>query len=120
VTDQPNDAVFVERVKRALDEGTERLAPGVISGLNQVRYRALKAADRTQSPQPRWMAVKLAGVMAACCTILAIGLWVQPPAPSPMSAALADVEILAGEDGFELYEELDFFTWLAQERADAG
>ncbi|HHP7234703.1 MAG TPA: hypothetical protein ACFCUC_08740 [Desulfobacterales bacterium] len=120
MNDKPNDAVFVDRVKRALDEGTDRLAPGVISGLNQARYRALEAVDRSESPRPRWMAVKLTGLLAACCAILAIGLWMQPPTPSPISAALADVEILAAEDGFELYEELDFFTWLAQERADAG
>lgn len=109
---------FVERLRRALDEGSGRLPPGTVSRLNQARHRALEAVGR-QTPRS-WWGLKPAAVLAVCTVVLVIGLVLQRPTPPPATAALEDVEILATAEDFEFYEELDFFTWLTEVRADAG
>lgn len=120
MTEKHKEAEFVGRLRRLLDEGNDRMAPGTISRLNRARHRALEAAGRSKPHRPRWVAVKMTGVLAACSIVLIIGLALQRPAAPPVTAALEDVEILSAAEEFEFYEELDFFTWLTQVRADAG
>jgi hypothetical protein len=120
VTDKQTDAEFVDRVRRALDDGAERLDPGVLSRLNRIRHQAMDAAGSPEARKTRWGFLKPAGVVAALCLILAIGLWGQRGAVPPQWAGPENVEIWAEADEFELYEDLEFYTWLAQVREDAG
>ena len=115
------DHSFIKKIKHDLDEGTEQLDAGIQSKLTRMRHEALDTGERRGifsgfnlwDPALRWPGLATASVAA-----LAVFLYFQTPAG--MQPNFEDIDLLASEDKLELYEELEFYAWLAEEEADAG
>jgi hypothetical protein len=59
--------------------------------------------------------------MGLITAVLYLVLIYAKPASTPMlDTGLEDLEILASLDHIELYEDLEFYEWLANKNYDAG
>ena len=111
--DQEKEARFVAALKRELDRGTETL-----DGMTVVRLRAarLRALDARPRPRAWFLAGGLAGtgLAAALAAVLLL-----TPAMAPPLSGLEQFDLLSENDNLDLYEDLEFYRWLAA-RTDAG
>jgi len=110
-----SDVQFGQNAKALFDASVDELDAATLSTLNQSRQRALAEAHSPHRELMRW--VPAAGVAAA----VLIGVMVTLPDPGStevMPTALADMEILLGEDSIEMLEDLEFYSWM--DMADEG
>jgi Protein of unknown function (DUF3619) len=113
---------WTEQARRLLDESAQSLDGASLSRLNRARQAAL--AQRQPALRP-WFVP--AGLASACAVLLAVAVvWRAPPpmpanggAQTPIATALqssgfaaGDLDIVSGDDGFEFYQDLEFYAWL--------
>ena len=105
---EAEEKTFITASKAVLDESARDLDPEMATRLRQARYRAMEA-----KPKPfRWL-VPASGFVAASVAILAVALWLfQPPRPVPVEG-VEDLEILSSGENLELFDDLEFYHWLA-------
>ena len=133
-----NDKRFEEQARRVLDRDEEALDPVLASRLVAARNRALsqgKKPGRRFRPRPgRNLGWASALGLAAACLLVVLGVRALQgpgsPAPQPRVSALdVGAEIGVGVDDFELltapedmalYENIEFFAWLAEQGDDSG
>jgi len=119
------DDTFLDTVRQALEEDAQDLDREVAARLRTTRRQALSAGRRPTGARRFWP-LRLPGTVAAMTAAAAVILILSVsttdrlsrfpgPGPSP-----AEVDILASQDSLELYEDLEFYLWLAAERNDAG
>lgn len=109
---QEKEARFVAGLKSELDRSVESLDGMTIVRLRAARLRALDARSR---PRPWLLAGGLAGTGLAA-TLVAVLL--MTPAAPPITG-LEQFDMLSENDSIDLYDNLDFYRWLAA-RPDAG
>ncbi|MDH5618764.1 MAG: hypothetical protein OEZ11_08985 [Gammaproteobacteria bacterium] len=104
-----SDEQLAQEAKALFDASVDELDAATLSRLNRSRHRALEAAHSPRSALLRF--APAAGVAAA----VLIAVMVALPGPRQvevMPAAVADLDILLGEDSIEMLEELEFYSWL--------
>ncbi len=106
-----DEAHFVSEVRRVLDAGTADLGEVDAARLAAARRRALAARHRPA----RWFQTGLVAVAAGVIAVVVVWRVPEPVAPVPV---LEDVELLTASEPMDLFEELDFYLWLAAN--DAG
>jgi len=108
------DARLLERTKRDFDAAVEATDVGVAAGLRVARTRALDCVDGRawRVPLTLWLpAVAVAG-LAAIVLVPRIDS-VGPAEPRDLgTVAVADLELLLGEEEFDMFAELEFYEWL--------
>jgi len=102
---------FVSQARELFDDSVERLDAATLSRLNQGRHRALAELE-TAKPLSQWLRwVPAAGIAAAAVVAVMV---MNAPAPTvtdePITAS--DFEMLLEDDSLELFEDLEFYTWL--------
>lgn len=107
---------FEQRIRAKLDADLETLDPVIAQRLQRARRQALSAARPASTPF--WQPAIGFAVAALLVLTVAIRPGMQPETPSP--AALTDLELIAADDSLQLFEELDFYEWLAESDLDAG
>lgn len=110
--DKKTEQRFVSRLRSALEESSERLEPGIRSRLTRMRHEAV--ARQAVRPLRRRRRQYAAGLLA---TAAAAGLLLfavtGPPVEKTSLVAMDDMDILASSDPLEIYEDMEFFTWLS-------
>jgi len=108
---------FIERARASLDARAASLEPHLASRLRAARRRALEA----HQPQTHY------GWMSAAATalvmVMAVGIWfthdigqqADSLAELPHTANPTDLAMLTRVDDPELFKDLDFYRWLAQQ-----
>lgn len=111
--DQEKEARLVAALKRELDRSAEELDGMTIVRLRAARLRALDAR-----PRPRaWL---LAGGLAGTgLTAALVAILLMTPAMAPPITGLEQFDLLSENDSIDLYDNLEFYRWLAA-RPDAG
>ena len=114
-----SDEQFAQEAKALFDASVDEMDAATLSTLNRGRHYALEKAE---APRTRWLRWAPA---AGVATAVLIAVMVTLPGPSQvevMPAARADMEILLGEDSIEMFEELEFYSWLdmMEEGDDVG
>lgn len=114
-----NEEEIVKEVKELLDASTERLSPEMEVRLRKVRHEALLQLEtgRRWNPFGRWVA---AGSFAAVAAVIGLSLWLTAPELSVPLAAVDDTEIVASQEPLEVYEDLEFYRWLAHKELQDG
>ena len=115
------DEDFQARAKRVFDDSVGRLDGHTRSKLAQARARAQEArSKRSGSWLPQGIGLVPAGAFAAA-VLAVILVWQGPFTPSAtvdsavVAEAIADLDILLGEEELELFEELEFYAWLQEQ-----
>lgn len=103
------DEEFNQQAKAKFDASVDELDAATLSRLNRARHKALAELQQPTRQWSRW--VPAAGVAAVALVAVMIA---QNPAGiyEPPPTAVADMEILLGEDSIEMFEELEFYSWL--------
>lgn len=122
-SDAGETAEFEARTRAALLASAENLDGHTRSKLTQARYAALEAAKRKpkfwQTAPGRWL-VPASGATAAA--VLAVVLSFNPARfesdAHHGATVFEDLEIVASDDSLELYQDMDFYTWLNSENSD--
>lgn len=113
------DEAFSKHAKESFDETVEQLDASTLSRLNRARHAALAEMQQPGRQWSRWMPAT--GVAAA---VLVAVMVMQNPAglDEPLPPAVADMEILLGEDSLEMLEDLEFYSWLdvVEQENDVG
>lgn len=114
-----NEEEIVREVKELLDASAERLSPEMEVRLRKVRREALLQLEprRRWNPFGRWIA---AGSLAAVAAGIGLSVWMATPEPSVPVVAVDDTEIVASQEPLEVYENLEFYRWLAHKELQDG
>jgi len=104
-----SDEQFAQEAKTLFDDSVDKLDAATLSTLNQSRHRALEEAA---SPRREWMRWAPAAGVATAVLIAVMVTLPESGQIEPMPEAMTDMEILLGEDSLDMYEELEFYSWL--------
>lgn len=110
---------LLENIKTALDESCEHLDAGTLSRLLQARKSALSESARPSL----WQQFKIpAAALATATTALVVALlYLAPLNDMPhLYSSVDDIEMLMSEESPDFYEDLDFYSWLAEEQDSAA
>ncbi len=111
------DRDFEERTKLLFERSVAALDGRTRSKLTQARYRALD--ELAKRPRPAWSRSWLPAGAVAAVALLSLMLWQGQTDPLTDGgfdvAAVADLEILLGEEALDMIEELEFYAWLEEQ-----
>lgn len=113
----PNDKPLEQQAKTLFDDSVDQLDAATLSRLNRGRQAALAAA-KTSRPGQAWTRWAPATGMAAAAIVAVVMLRGPLPQDEMAVPAMTDFEILVGEESFEMFEELEFYSVL--ETLEAG
>jgi hypothetical protein len=111
------EARFLEKARQSLLATEDRLEANTLSRLREARHRAVEAADargRGFFRIPNW--ARIGGVATAAAAILVFMIWFDTPKQDLPVKNADDIEIVLNvdsADNIDLYEDLDFYEWLA-------
>ena len=114
----PKDPLL-ENIKTTLDESCENLAAGKLSRLRHARESALVQAAKPSL----WQTFKIPATALATATTAVFVAFFYLGSPNDMPnlhSGFDDIEILMSEESPDFYEELDFYSWLAEEQDGAA
>ena len=118
MSEKERETHFLKKVKNVLDEGNRNLDSSHQSKLTQIRNRALESKSKRRFqdwsffPAMQWGAV-------ACALLIGIIL-LNKPNTNQSAPGIEDIDLLASSDVIEFYEDLEFYSWLAEENIDMG
>jgi hypothetical protein len=115
-----SDPQWISNVKDALDKSVEDVDEQTLSRLQQARRVAIRAARDKRSASPQYTWLMPAGVAATLlvATGIALNTWFTQEPEQNQLAVIEDITILSSPEELELYEELEFYQWLAEEQDD--
>ncbi len=108
----PADEEFAAQAKSHFDDSVERLDAATLSRLNKGRHEALARQERSRLVGRRLRWLPATGVAAAALVTVMVmrGSAGVDVIPAPVTAT--DLEILLEEDSLEMFEDLEFYSWL--------
>lgn len=117
MNEQDNDQ-FVAKARERFDESVERLDASTLSQLNQSRHRALAEAGQTSlhGQWMRWVPVTGIATAAVVAVMVMNGQVVMTDEP----ITTTDFELLLEDDNLEMFEDLEFYSWLDTADLDAN
>jgi len=120
VTDPPPDE-FERRTRELFENSVERLDARTRSRLTQARNAALNEANKA-STRRSWLAAPLGGLAAAVflAVFLMSGRDTATPAGEAGTLPLDDFDIVADADNFEIIQDVEFYSWLADQGGGDG
>jgi hypothetical protein len=111
MTDE-GEARFLAAARAALDDSARALDVRTVARLRAARLKALDSIRPRPLQLLPWLAP--AGVFAVSALALVLLTAGGGTVPGTAEAALADLEMLAAPDRFDLYQDLDFYEWLEE------
>lgn len=123
VNDSEESLLIAARV--GLDDSIADLDPSIQSRLDAARRSALaRSEDSASTPgfwtqlaarlNPAQIPVPVSAFATACVLVTVTTLFFQFPEPPAGDLAEADVLLFASSDEIELYDNLEFYLWLAE------
>jgi hypothetical protein len=104
----------VEIVRGALDRSVTELDSGAVERLRRIRLAAIEEAAPGKG---RWFAVHrwatAGGIAAFTVLVVAVSLWVTVPRQKQLAGQVEDIEILTAKEHLDIYEDMEFYRWLA-------
>ena len=118
MTDPGKNEQVKKQAKALFDDSVERLDAATLSRLNQGRHKALaELADA--EPRTNWLRWAPAAGVAAAAVVTVIVMR-GPEVVEVETVTASDFEMLLEEDGFEMFEDLEFYAVLDAVAAEAN
>ncbi len=118
MNDPGRNEKFSKQAKEQFDDSVERLDAATLSRLNQGRHKALEELRDSRNPA-RWLRwAPAAGVAAAAVVAVIVMRGPEVVEIAPVTAS--DFEMLLEEDGFEMFEDLEFYALLDEVALEAN
>ena len=113
--DNPDERI-ARTAKQSFDESVDRLDAVTLSRLNRGRQAALAEIAR---PVRRWQQWMPASGLAAA-VLLAVFAFRGPAEVDIVGEPATDLEILLSEESIEMFEDLEFYSWLATQELEGS
>ena len=105
-----SDEKLVSQVCEALDDSVSRINAETSQRIIAARQQALASKPR------KFGSAKFFAITATAFSILLAVIIVNTQLNQPLhDESVEAIELIASQDTFELYEELEFYTWLTEE-----
>jgi hypothetical protein len=111
-SDSPDAQQLVDDIRKRMDQSCNALDGQTLSRLNRIRHAAL---ERKQARASR-MLLPFGGFVTACVLVLSVTMY-APGTTAPEASAIEDIDILTSSDDLDLYEDYEFYQWLAENDA---
>lgn len=113
--DSPDEQRLVSHIRQRMDQSCNALDGQTLSRLNRIRHAAL---ERKQARASR-MLLPFGGFVTACVLVVSVMMFAPGRAPETeaVPSALEDLDILTSSDSLDLYEDYEFYQWLAENDA---
>ncbi|MBI3774256.1 MAG: hypothetical protein HY273_01655 [Gammaproteobacteria bacterium] len=108
------DPATMQRARARLEQGAERLNVYTVQRLAQARAAALNG-ERTPRTSRSWLLPALGTAVAAALVVSVTLQVMHKPDVAAIDVATLDMELLTSDDDLELYQDLEFYTWLDDE-----
>ncbi len=106
-----NEEKLTANVRQTLDESAAAIDADTLSRIRQIRTQAIaKAEIRTSS----WSGVMTGALATACVMVVAVMILLRSPMPTE-AVPLDDLDLISSSESLELYEDLEFYEWLAED-----
>ena len=111
----PDERRFVAGIRQQLDRSCDALDGATLSRLNRIRHAALARKPARASR----LLLPFGGFVTACVLVLTVTMFAPRTAPDTeaLAAPLEDIDILTTPDSLDLYEDYEFYQWLAENDA---
>jgi hypothetical protein len=109
---------FAKQARSLFDESVDKLDAATLSRLNKSRHSALGQLTRSPSRSRSSLWLPVTGIVAATLVVMVVSRGpadIDVPIDSPVAS---DFEILLEEDSLEMFEELEFYSWLELAETD--
>lgn len=118
MVNRPPDEELEQRSRELFADSIERLDARTRSRLNQARQKALTELNKSSSRR-YWLGAPLGGLAVAALMALFILSGRETAAPQLEAGALPldDFDIVADVDSFEMIQDVEFYSWLADNAA---
>ena len=114
----PEQNDLESRARAAIDASVESLDGRTRSKLTRARHAAME--ELHQSARRPWQRVSVA-LGGVCAAVLAVWVGIGQFTPvTPSEIVLDDMELVADAPSLELLKEVEFYAWVARERADGS
>ncbi|HNP62884.1 MAG TPA: hypothetical protein PKH39_03060 [Woeseiaceae bacterium] len=113
--DNPDERITTA-AKQAFDESVDSLDAATLSRLNRGRQTALAELARPNRGWQQWMPAS--GLAAA--VLLAVFAFRGPAEVDFSGEPVTDLEILLSEESIEMFEDLEFYSWLATQELEGN
>ena len=101
---------MVSQVCEALDDSVNRINAETSQRIVEARQQVLASSPR------KFFSAKFFAVTATAFSIFLAVIIVNTQLNQPLeNEGVEAIELMASQDTFELYEELEFYTWLVEE-----
>jgi hypothetical protein len=118
MSEKDRESRFLKKIKKTLDDGSRNLDSGHQSKLTQIRHQALESKSNRWLPNWTYLPAMQWGSVA--CALLVGIILLGEPNKTQLQPGFEDIDLLASADVMELYEDLEFYSWLAEENIDLG
>ena len=110
--EEQHDQRFVAGIRQKLDQSCNALDGHTLSRLNRIRHEAL---ERKHARASRLL-LPFGGFVTACLLVVSVMMFGLGRAPDTeaVAAPLEDIDILTSSDSIDLYEDYEFYQWLAE------
>ncbi len=109
------EARFLEKARQALLASEDRLDAATLARLRDARAKAVEAAEgrvRGFFRIPNWL--RVGAFATAAAAVLVFAVWVDPQRQELPVKSPDEFEIVLNADNFDLYEDMEFYEWLAE------
>ena len=113
MTSENSEKVFVQGLKKIMEETETQIDPHIRNRLRSARIRALETLESPiplSARIPRWATA--GGLVTAMALALTLSLWLPKAHNTLPSGQVEDLELLTNKEHLELYKDLDFYRWL--------
>ena len=113
--DAPDEQRLVNGIRQRMDQSCNALDGQTLSRLNRIRHAAL---ERKQARAARIL-LPFGGFVTACLLVVSVMMFGPGRAPQTeaVPSAMEDLDILTSSDSLDLYEDYEFYQWLAENDA---
>ena len=118
MNEQEMDDIFANRAREVFLASTGSLDPRVLARLSQARGAAVEAAEGTKSGFHFGWRIPAGALALAFVAVIGGALWTEGNAPAPgssFSAVSTDAPIMMTGDNLDMYADMDFYQWLANQ-----
>lgn len=112
--EEREDIALKENAKAILDHDMEQIDEQIIGRLRQIRRKAMAGKERRLTF--KWnrfrilSATAIAGFLFAVISLTIV----RTPSQTVTAKLIEDIDIFSSEVNIDFYEDLEFYTWLAE------
>jgi hypothetical protein len=107
--------ILLDEIRSSLDHEAENLDCRTVQDLKNIRLEVLESMERKRwyFGVPRWLTAT--GIATAVVLVATVSLFVVSSRNSLQVKNAEDFEILSANDQQDMYKDLDFYRWLADD-----